>query len=76
MTSILRKIRKLKEKDQGEKTKQETSSEQILTKKRKSDLGGNRLFRKRRKILNDFYYYPQISEKILQQWSMNRLLKT
>lgn len=55
MTNILRKISKLKEKDQGEKTIQETSSKQILTKKRKSDLGGNRLFRKRRKILNEFY---------------------
>lgn len=55
MTSFLRKISKLKEKDQGRETKQENSSKESLKKKRKSDLGGNRLFRKKGKSLNDFY---------------------
>ena len=38
MTSSLRKISKLKEKDEGGKTKQETGSKESLKKKRKSDL--------------------------------------
>lgn len=55
MISFLRKISKLKEKDEGGKPKQEISSKESLKKKRKSDLGGNRLFRKKGKTLNDFY---------------------
>lgn len=51
ITIFLRKINRFSDKDQDEKTKQETrSKKKILKKKRKSDRKGNRILGKRRKI--------------------------